>query len=150
VEALSSYRIVRGYDSAQYGGSPSVVYTSSKSGTNDFHGSLFWFIQNKDTNAAPEGATSVAPLVYKQGGFTLGGPVVIPKAYNGKNKTFFFASYQLTRQRSGSNPLGIVLTADQWNGDFSSYRKPFISHLPRTPPPERTRRSRTIKFQRTF
>jgi len=121
VEALSSYRIVRGYDSAQYGGSPSVVYTSSKSGTNEFHGSLFWFIQNKDTNATPEGATSVAPLVYNQGGFTLGGPVIVPKLYNGKNKTFFFASYQLTRQRSGSNLLGIVPTADQWNGDFSSY-----------------------------
>ena len=90
VEALQSYRIVRGYDSAQFGGSPSVVYTSSKSGTNDFHGSLFWFLQNKVTNARTNGALSVPPLVYNQGGATIGGPVVIPGLYNGKNKTFFF------------------------------------------------------------
>lgn len=121
VEALSSYRIVRGYDSAQFGGSPSVVYTSSKSGTNDLHGSLFWFIQNKATNARSAGAPSVPPLVYNQGGFTLGGPVILPRLYNGKNKTFFFASYQITRQRSGSNLQAIVPTAQQWTGDFSNY-----------------------------
>lgn len=121
VEALSSFRIVRGYDSAQFGGSPSVVYTSSKSGTNELHGSLFWFHQNKATNARSAGALSVAPLVYNQGGFTLGGPVVLPRVYNGKNKTFFFFSYQLTRQRSGSNQLAIVPTEAQWNGDFSAY-----------------------------
>jgi hypothetical protein len=121
VESLGSYRIVRGYDSAQFGGSPSVVYTSSKSGTNDIHGSLFWFHQNSATNARPAGALSVAPLVYNQGGFTVGGPVVLPRVYNGKNKTFFFFSYQITRQRSGSNQLAIVPTEAQWNGDFSDY-----------------------------
>jgi Carboxypeptidase regulatory-like domain len=121
VESLGSYRIVRGYDSAQFGGSPSVVYTSSKSGTNELHGSLFWFHQNRATNARPAGALSVAPLVYNQGGFTLGGPVVLPRVYNGKNKTFFFFSYQVTRQRSGSNQLAIVPTEAQWNGDFSAY-----------------------------
>ena len=121
VEALQSYRIVRGYDSAQFGGSPSVVYTSSKSGTNDLHGSLFWFHQNAATNARTGGAPSVPPLVYNQGGATIGGPVYIPKLYNGRNKTFFFFSAQITRQRSGSNQLAIVPSAAQWAGDFSQY-----------------------------
>lgn len=121
VEALQSYRIVRGYDSAQFGGSPSVVYTSSKSGTNDFHGSLFWFHQNRATNARSNGALSVPPLVYNQAGATIGGPVVIPWLYNGKNKTFFFFSAQVTRQRAGSNQLAIVPTDAQWSGDFSQY-----------------------------
>jgi hypothetical protein len=121
VEALQSYRIVRGYDSAQFGGSPSVVYTSSKSGTNEFHGSLFWFLQNKVTNARTNGALAVPPLVYNQAGATIGGPVVIPGLYNGKNKTFFFFSAQVTRQRSGSNQLAIVPTDAQWSGDFSQY-----------------------------
>lgn len=121
VEALQSYRIVRGYDSAQFGGSPSVVYTSSKAGTNDYHGSLFWFLQNKVTNARTNGAPSVPPLVYNQAGATIGGPVLIPKLYNGKNKTFFFFSAQVTRQRSGSNQLAIVPTEAQWAGNFSQY-----------------------------
>jgi hypothetical protein len=121
VEALQSYRIVRGYDSAQFGGSPSVVYTNSKSGTNDFHGSLFYFHQNRATNARSAGALSVPPLVYNQGGFTFGGPLLLPGVYNGRNKTFFFGSYQITRQRSGSNQLAIVPTEAQWSGDFSAY-----------------------------
>ncbi|QOY90149.1 TonB-dependent receptor [Paludibaculum fermentans] len=121
VEALQSYRIVRGYDSAQFGGSPSVVYTSSKAGTNELHGSLFWFLQNKVTNARTNGALAVPPLVYNQAGATLGGPVVIPGLYNGKNRTFFFFSAQVTRQRSGSNQQAIVPTEAQWAGDFSQY-----------------------------
>lgn len=91
VEALQSYRIVRGYDSAQFGGSPSVVYTSSKAGTNELHGSLFWFLQNKVTNARTNGALAVPPLVYNQAGATLGGPVVIPgftTARTGRSSSF--------------------------------------------------------------
>jgi hypothetical protein len=66
VEAMTSYRIVRGFDSVEYGGEPSVVYTTSKSGTNEYHGSAFWFLQNSAVDARTVGATTVAPLRYNQ------------------------------------------------------------------------------------
>lgn len=115
-DAISSYRVVRGFDSAQYGGEPSVVYITSKSGTNDYHGSGFWFVGNSAFNARTVGATSVAPLVYNQAGVTLGGPV-LPKL---RNKSFFFVSVEGTRNHGAANYLATVPTAAEWSGNLSS------------------------------
>lgn len=114
-EAIQSFRIVRGFDSAQYGGEPSVVYIATKSGTNHYHGSLFEFHQDAAMEARPFNAPTVPPLTYNQFGGTLGGPV--PKL---KNKTYFFVSAQLTRNRAASTLFGIVPTAAEWNGDLSA------------------------------
>lgn len=122
-DAISSYRVVRGFDSAQYGGEPSVVYLTSKSGTNDYHGAGFWFIGNSAFNARTSGATTVSPLVYNQVGVSLGGPV-LPKL---KNKSFFFASVEGTRNHGAANYLAIVPTAQQWSGDLSSIPQPIYN-----------------------
>lgn len=114
-EAIQSVRIVRGFDSAEYGGEPSVVYIATKSGTNHYHGSVFEFHQDAAMEARPSGASTVPALTYNQFGGTLGGPV--PKL---KNKTFFFVSTQLTRNHAGSTLFGIVPTAAEWNGDLSA------------------------------
>ncbi|TAM80412.1 MAG: hypothetical protein EPN47_15950 [Acidobacteria bacterium] len=116
VDAIESFRIVRGYDSAQYGGEPSVVYVATKSGTNRYHGSLSEFHQDAAMEARPFNAKTVPPLTYNQFGGTLGGPV--PRL---KNKTFFFVSAQLTRNRAASTLFGIVPTEAQWNGDLSAF-----------------------------
>jgi hypothetical protein len=95
----------------------------TKSGTNDFHGSLFWFNRNKATFAAnpfsekvpgtgPSGkGTGPAPFNWNNGGGSVGGPIK-------KNKMFFFADYQLNRTRQGSSALATVPTQAFQTGDL--------------------------------
>ncbi len=72
----------------------------SKSGTNDYHGSAYYFMQNEKLIANDfffnKFELDRQRLRRHEGGFTFGGPLVIPGAYNGKNRTFFFGSYQRT------------------------------------------------------
>lgn len=116
VDAIQSVRIVRGFDTSQYGGEPSVVYINTKSGTNEYHGSVFEYNELGALSARPFGTTHNVPLTYNQAGWSFGGPVT-PKL---RDKTFFFASFQLTRDRSGAPVLGIVPTAAEWSGDLSA------------------------------
>jgi len=115
-EAMTSYRIVRGYDSAQYGGQPSIVYVSTKSGTNEYHGSVWEYHQNAAMRARAFNAAGIPALTYNLGGFTFGGPA-LPQL---KNKTFVFGEFQITRTRSGSPGQYVVPTAAEWGGDLSS------------------------------
>jgi outer membrane receptor protein involved in Fe transport len=115
-EAISSYRVVRGYDSSQFGGEPSIVYVSTKSGTNQYHGSVWEYHQDAALRARGFGATEVPALVYNQAGFTFGGPL-LPQL---KNKTFVFGEFQLTRTRAGQTGLYTVPTEAEWGGDLSA------------------------------
>ena len=115
VEAIQSVRIVRGFDTSQYGGEPSVAYLNTKSGTNQYHGSAFEYNEVGALAARPFGVTHSVPLTYNQAGWTFGGPLT-PRL---KDKTFVFAAFQLTRNRSGNPQLGIVPTAAEWGGDLS-------------------------------
>jgi hypothetical protein len=119
-EAITSYRVVRGYDGAQFGGEPSIVYVNSKSGTNDYHGSIWEYHQDAALQARAFGATSTPPLTYNLGGVTFGGPVVIPHVYDGKNKTFVFAEFQMIRDRGSSTGFFTVPTAAEWGGNLSA------------------------------
>ncbi|MDQ2841268.1 MAG: carboxypeptidase-like regulatory domain-containing protein [Acidobacteriota bacterium] len=130
VELLPSQEVIREFNvqtnslGAEYGGfSGGVVNMSTKSGTNDLHGNVYEFLRNKVLNAntffnnvhgVPTGA-----FTQNQFGATLGGPVVIPKLYNGKNKTFFFVNYEGFRLRQGASALLSVPTQAMRNGDFS-------------------------------
>ena len=115
-EAISSYRIVRGYDSAQYGGEPSVVYVSTNSGTNAYHGSVWEYHQDAGMEAHEFNIATIPPLTYNQPGFVFGGPVA-PQL---KDKTFFFVEFQTTRDRSSAPAIGIVPTTAEWGGDLSA------------------------------
>ncbi len=109
----------------QYGGTAGgVVNLTTKTGTNDLHGDVYEFLRNKELNAntffnnrsgVPTGA-----FTQNQFGATLGGPVVIPGLYHGKNKTFFFANYEGFRVRQGQGELLSVPTQAMRNGDFSA------------------------------
>lgn len=99
-DAVAEFRIITNQFLAEYGrAAGSVVSIVTKSGTNEPHGSLFWFyngnklntLSNQEVNAR---VTRVPFLVENQFGGSFGGPVFIPKVYNGKNKTFFFTSLQ--------------------------------------------------------
>ncbi len=93
----------------------------TKSGTNSLHGDAFEFVRNGVFNARNFFAPARDQLKRNQFGGTIGGPVVIPKLYNGKDKTFFFFGYQGTRIRNIGNVQNATLpTAAERTGDFSA------------------------------
>ena len=128
VDAVQEFKVKTSTFSAEFGhAAGAVVNATIKSGTNGFHGVLFEFLRNNDldannffTNAAGQ---TRAPFHQNQYGFAVGGPVWIPKFYNGHNKTFFFADYQGTRQNtSAGTAITDVPPAALRTGDFSSLK----------------------------
>jgi hypothetical protein len=121
VETIAEFRLLRGGFNAEYGrtgGGVQIFVT--RSGTNDLHGSLFDYLRNEKLDA--RGFFQARRPVNKQNEFgaVLGGPVVIPGLYNGRNKTFFFAVYSGFRFRQGApNTLQSIIPEDFRRGDFS-------------------------------
>lgn len=106
--------------SAKYN-SPVAVIASTKSGTNQFHGSLFETHTNSRVGGARnrEASNALAPFSNRgQYGGSIGGPVVVPK-YNGKNRTFFFFAYEGTRRLANALANFSIPTAAMRSGDFS-------------------------------
>ena len=124
VEALTEFNVEGSGFKAESGhASGGTITFVSKSGTNQLHGSAFEFLRNQDLDARSFFATTRS--IYKQNNFgvTAGGPVWIPKLYNGKNKTFFFGSYEGFRNRAGASngTFYNVPTPEMYNGDFSNW-----------------------------
>ncbi|MBZ5609944.1 MAG: TonB-dependent receptor [Acidobacteriia bacterium] len=119
-DAVQEFRVQTNNIGPEYGRfAGGVINLTTKSGTNEFHGSTYEFLRNKVLNANNffNNRTGVArpPFTQNQFGGTIGGPVV-------KDKTFFFFGYEGFRQRQGQSYLLSVPT-DQWrNGDFSNLR----------------------------
>lgn len=124
VDAIAEFSVVSGTYSAKYsgaGGGQVVIVT--KSGTSEFHGSAWDYIRNNTFDAANYFSTQSPHLRQNIFGYTLGGPVIIPGLYdgrNGKKKTFFFASNQWYRIRTAVLLQSAVFTQAMRNGDFSS------------------------------
>src|SRR5689334_5221499 len=103
-DALQEFSIQTSGFSAAYGNSAgAVVNAVTKSGTNDLHGGAFEFVRNRAFNAKDFFAKEADFLKRNQFGSYAGGPVYIPKLYNGKNRTFFFMGWQATRLRNINN-----------------------------------------------
>jgi hypothetical protein len=93
IDAIQEFKTQSGVYSAEYGSSANQVNISFKSGTNQYHGTVFEFLRNDALDARTFNAVNPS-LKQNQFGYTLGGPVWIPKLYNGRNKSFFFANYE--------------------------------------------------------
>jgi len=123
-DMISEVQMQSGNYTAQYGSYLGLhVNLVSKAGTNLYHGVVYDYIKNTVFNAHnffDTSTTKKAPLNYNQWGFTLGGPVIIPKLYNGRNKTFFFGSYEKLNQKALSAGTSTVMTAAMESGDFSA------------------------------
>src|SRR5947209_17131582 len=91
-----------------------------KSGGNQFHGVLFEFIRNEFADARGFFDDGKSRLRRNQFGGTVSGPVLIPKIYDGRNRTFFLFSSENERQQQGEVKLGIVPTLEQKAGNFSA------------------------------
>jgi hypothetical protein len=131
-DALQEFSVQTNNFSAEFGrNSGGIVNAVTKSGTNSLHGAAFWYIRNNALNAAnffappKPGSPNQKQddgLKRNQAGATVGGPVFLPKIYNGKDKTFFFFSYQGTRLRQRPTSSFVnVLTAPERVGDFSGF-----------------------------
>lgn len=128
-EMVSEIQVLTSNFSAQYGLAQGVASYQFASGTNTLHGDAFEILRNTMFNAAganPPGTSSTAkgptpPLHQNNYGFSLGGPVWIPKLYNGKNKTFFHFSADWFRQNIQDQGTYTVPTPAEVGGDFSGY-----------------------------
>ncbi len=123
VEAVQEVKVITTSYSAQYGHtSGGFIEYTSKSGTNTFHGSVYEYFADDAFNARGFSRRGQTPLSNDNFGFTLGGPVVHPEVYNGRNKTFFFTNFDYTRFASGVLPgFGNTTPIDAFkNGDFSA------------------------------
>ncbi len=124
VDAVQEFKVQTNSYSAEFGrSSGGIINLVYKSGTNQLHGSVYEFLRNSklDANAffANQRGLPLTNFKRNQFGISAGGPVVIPKVYNGHNKTFFFADYEGLRERSQSNLTNSVPSLLQRNGDFS-------------------------------
>ncbi len=110
--------------SAEYGRSQGTVVFTSKSGTNQFHGSGTYRLRNEalNANSFSNNAQGIRRAPFKVNNYsgTFGGPVIIPKLYNGRDKTFFFVSYEGMRFNNALDYLRTVPTAAERRGDFSN------------------------------
>ena len=86
-----------------------------------FHGGFFENVQNTDFNAADTFSHVVTEDKLNNFGIYMGGPVILPKLYNGKNKTFFFGSYEVLRLPRTETFVNSVPTQAMRNGDLSAY-----------------------------
>ena len=109
---------VQGVGSPAEFGDPGDVTTTSKGGSNTVHGSAYWYHQNAALNAIPFGAASKPAEVANDFGGSMGGPVVIPHLYNGRNKSFFYGDYEGFRLPRTSTIENTVPTAAMRNGDM--------------------------------
>ncbi len=98
------------------GGAISMV---SKSGTNEWHGTLYEFLRNDKLDARNAFALSRPPFRFNQFGGSIGGPLRIPKIYDGRNRSFVFFNYEGSRFVNYTNRLFTVPTNLQRQGDFS-------------------------------
>ena len=124
VETVGEFSIVTNSFNAEYGRTGSwLMNVVIKSGTNQIHGSVYDHFANDALNARSFFQAKPTRVRQNDGGFTVGGPVYIPKVYNGHDKTFFFFGQELFfyRQR-GSTDLVTVPTQAFRNGDFSDFR----------------------------
>ena len=120
IDAIKEFNVQTNDSSAAFGRfNGGVVNLTTKSGSNEFHGSVFEFLRNETLNArnlfAPATATNPNKPEFRrnQFGFVLGGPVI-------HDKTFFFADYQGTRQLIGRVVTSTVPTVAERDGDFSA------------------------------
>lgn len=123
VEAVQEVKVITTTYSAQYGHtSGGFIEYTSKSGTNTLHGSLYEYFAHDAMNAKGFFALGKTPLRNDNFGVTMGGPVVIPKVYDGRNRTFFFTNVDWTRFRSGVLPgFGNTTPIDAFKtGDFGA------------------------------
>jgi hypothetical protein len=121
IDALGEFNVETNPYSAEYSGPGGTLNATTKSGTNNYHGDLFEFFRNEKLDARnyfvlPQNREE---LKRNQFGGVIGGPLSFPKLYNGKDKTFFFLSYEGDRQIEGDVSNNVVPSPNERSGIFT-------------------------------
>ena len=126
VEAISEFKVTTSTLPAEFGRTSGGIESfTTKSGTNSYHGAAFDLLHNDKLNAVPwnniSNGSNVNPRDHQNDyGGSLGGPVWIPKVYNGHDKTFFFFSWEQYRNNQGGTSVSTLPTDAERTGDFSA------------------------------
>src|SRR6266852_8803523 len=119
IDAIQEFKIQTNM-SAKYGAAAGAnINVSIKSGSNDYHGSAYEFLRNAKLDSRSYFAATRPDFKFNQFGFTLGGPITIPKVYSGKNRTFFFFNYEGFQQRRAATQVVTIPNAAWKSGDLS-------------------------------
>lgn len=123
-DAVAEFKVISNSYSAEYGRTGNgIINFTTKSGTNELHGSAFEYFRNEKLNARQFFSATRSIVRQNDFGGTAGGPVFIPKLYDGRNKAFFFFSYEKSIFRSGSpSGLSSVPPLAFRQGDFSQLK----------------------------
>jgi hypothetical protein len=148
MDVTSQMKVQTNTSSSEFGrSSGGVLNVITKSGTNEVHGSAYDFFKNDQLDAAgfnvnrsgkppiPGRDDFRPPLRSNQFGFTLGAPVLIPRVYSGKNRTFFFVGFEGTETRNTTFNTIVVPPAEIRGGNFSSAPYPVYDVLSTAPNP---------------
>jgi hypothetical protein len=158
VDAVQEYRVYTSAYAPEFGRtSDGTVTYALRSGSNVFHGSTYDFLRNSDLDAdgfnADKAGQPIAEFRRNQFGGTFGGPLRIPKIYNGHDKTFFFVSYEGLRDSAAGSFTGTMPTALERAGNFSqttdSNGKPIVIYDPSTTQLDPTAPAGTTRYIRT-
>jgi Carboxypeptidase regulatory-like domain len=123
VDALQEFKVQSGVYPAEFGRGATQVNISTKPGGNDYHGTLFYFLRNDKLDAKSYAFTSSRPpkdpFKWNQFGFTLAGPVSVPKLFNGRDRLFFMTNYEWFRQRQNVQSVSSLPSAAMQGGNFN-------------------------------
>ncbi|BDC49055.1 hypothetical protein F183_A13710 [Bryobacterales bacterium F-183] len=133
MDSLQEFRVATN-NSAEFGRSAGAnVNMAIRSGTNELHGSVYEYFRNNVLDAneffANRQGRGKVPFRQNQFGVSAGGPVWIPKLYNGQNKTFWFANYEGFRRRRGTTAISNTPPVAQRQGDFSGQSRQIFDPL---------------------
>jgi hypothetical protein len=117
-EGIAELKVTAFNNNAEFSQVGDVTFTT-KGGTNNFHGSLFEYLQNDALDARVFNFAEKAPKHFNTFGGSIGGPLSIPHVYNGHDKTFFFFDYEGNRRRTSQAEQYTVPTALERTGNLS-------------------------------
>src|SRR6202034_1806093 len=124
-EGLAGVKVTAFNNSAEFSQVGDVTFTT-KSGTNNYHGSVFEYLQNQALDAAPYGFPGKLPKKFNTFGFSVSGPVAVPHLYDGHNKTFFFADYEGNRRSTATLQQFLVPSVADRTGNLADIGGPII------------------------
>ena len=128
VESIAEIKVQGVGNGAEFG-APGDITTISKGGSNDYHGNGFWYHQNRALDARSFNQAILPAKIGNTFGVSIGGPVLLPKFYNGRNKSFFFFTWESFRFPRQTTIQNTVPTQAMRNGDFNgegvAVRDPF-------------------------
>jgi hypothetical protein len=123
IDALQEFKVQTGIYPAEFGRQVTQINVMTKPGTNEFHGTLYEFLRNDKLDAKQYAFTTARPpkdpFKWNQYGFTLGGPVWLPKIFKGTNRLFFMANYEAFRQRRTVQSVYDLPSDAMRGGNFS-------------------------------